>query len=898
MIPLKLQIKNFLSYGPQTQTIDFTAHHLICLTGRNGHGKSALLDAITWALWGQARKVGNVSKPDEGILRLGQSSMMVSLDFRVRDVEYRVRREFTITGSKAASNLDIGVIEPETGRLRGLTDKTIRATQEVITSIIGLDYDTFVNSAFLRQGQSNEFSKKSPKERKEVLASILGLNRYEDLKKAALDKIRVLNTDREHRRLTCTDLQAQLLNREKLAATHNVLCSAMETLSKQIATGAQQEEALVTHRTLCDVHLLEDEKLRLKGEHSALIYQSTVARILELATAWRNTHRMLRRARHSNGTTHMRTILADLEARSLQRTKLVEQLFALKSEEQRLKSLAMIQARERIDVLRKTAHQLYEARVATERDTALLDAQLQELRSKIAASEKEQATVVTQIATLTQMSKTLVKESERFERRKAWYHAMTAQGTARHTELKQIMQRHTLMTHEESPSCPLCEQNVSAGRRRYMLASFERRAHLLNHQITRLSRVLTTLKDALVTDHARISAQTTADHERATCEKKLHELRTIHTQLVHTISDRETVYARLSAQCIESAQRHATAEQVVTAAEQTIEQDIARHPAYHACTTALIQHEKELAELAYDPVQHAMLKEQAGSVITYDEIDRLITENRARGQAIHELIVTAKKIQRESKEITVQRKQYATALQEQRRIDEELKQIRALRAQLAQTQSERIAERATIEQQLAHLQSLQERMAQYEREEKELAQKIQEYSDLAHAVGKDGIQALLIEESIPEIEEEANYLLTKLTDNQAHLSIESLRDLKSGATKETLDIKISDAMGIRAYELFSGGEAFRIDLALRIALSKLLARRAGATLQTLIIDEGFGSQDEEGIAHIMEALYKIQDDFSKIIIVSHMPSMKDQFPVHIAIHKGTQGSTARVIEQG
>ena len=58
------------------------------------------------------------------------------------------------------------------------------------------------------------------------------------------------------------------------------------------------------------------------------------------------------------------------------------------------------------------------------------------------------------------------------------------------------------------------------------------------------------------------------------------------------------------------------------------------------------------------------------------------------------------------------------------------------------------------------------------------------------------------------------------------------------------------------HELFSGGEAFRIDFALRIAISKLLARRAGTALQTLIIDEGFGSQDEEGLAHIMEALYR------------------------------------------
>ncbi|HEX4069393.1 MAG TPA: SbcC/MukB-like Walker B domain-containing protein, partial [Candidatus Babeliales bacterium] len=175
---------------------------------------------------------------------------------------------------------------------------------------------------------------------------------------------------------------------------------------------------------------------------------------------------------------------------------------------------------------------------------------------------------------------------------------------------------------------------------------------------------------------------------------------------------------------------------------------------------------------------------------------------------------------------------------------------------------------------------------------------IDDYQTIATATGKDGIQALLIEEAIPEIEQEANVLLSRLTNNQAQIFIDSLRDLKKGGTKETLDIKISDQAGIRPYELFSGGEAFRIDFALRIAISKLLARRAGTALQTLIIDEGFGSQDDEGLGHIMDALHKIQDDFSKIIIVSHLPTMKDQFPVQFYIEKGVQGSVVHVIEQG
>ena len=229
--------------------------------------------------------------------------------------------------------------------------------------------------------------------------------------------------------------------------------------------------------------------------------------------------------------------------------------------------------------------------------------------------------------------------------------------------------------------------------------------------------------------------------------------------------------------------------------------------------------------------------------------------------------------------------------------------------QLQHIRTEILSLEHTIKEQWLHqqgsleiqLQKISLNEATFKQRATEIQQKTTQHQELctiAHAMGKDGIQALLIEEVIPDIEHEANELLSRLTQNQAHIIIESLKDLKSGKTKETLDIFISDGLGIRPYELFSGGEAFRIDFALRIAISKLVARKAGTALQTLIIDEGFGSQDEEGLSLIMDALHAIQHDFEKIIIVSHLPFMKDQFPVHFTIEKGPMGSNISVYHQG
>jgi len=184
--------------------------------------------------------------------------------------------------------------------------------------------------------------------------------------------------------------------------------------------------------------------------------------------------------------------------------------------------------------------------------------------------------------------------------------------------------------------------------------------------------------------------------------------------------------------------------------------------------------------------------------------------------------------------------------------------------------------------------------------EEELEKSRQEkniYEKLVVAFGKNGIQALIIENALPEIEEEANHLLAKLTNNGTQITIESLRDLKSGRIKETLDIKISDEMGVRDYEMYSGGEAFRIDFSLRISLSKLLARRAGTRLRSLVIDEGFGTQDEEGLDNIVQAIQSISDDFDKILVITHLESIKEAFPVRIEVTKLPEvGSRYKIVK--
>ncbi len=107
---------------------------------------------------------------------------------------------------------------------------------------------------------------------------------------------------------------------------------------------------------------------------------------------------------------------------------------------------------------------------------------------------------------------------------------------------------------------------------------------------------------------------------------------------------------------------------------------------------------------------------------------------------------------------------------------------------------------------------------------------------------------------------------------------------------DTLDILIADPHGTRPYETYSGGEAFRINFAIRLALSRLLTQRSGSDLQTLLIDEGFGSQDATGRAQLLAAINAIAPNFACILVITHIPSLQDAFPRRIEVQPSPQGS--------
>ena len=88
MIPVKLRLRNFMCYRDGVPELRLEGLHVACLCGANGAGKSALLDSMTWALWGKAR-----AKSDDDLITIGRDEMEVELEFLAQGASYRVVRK-------------------------------------------------------------------------------------------------------------------------------------------------------------------------------------------------------------------------------------------------------------------------------------------------------------------------------------------------------------------------------------------------------------------------------------------------------------------------------------------------------------------------------------------------------------------------------------------------------------------------------------------------------------------------------------------------------------------------------------------------------------------------------------------------------------------------------------
>ena len=848
MLPIRLELKNFLPYRT-TDPLRFEGIHLACLTGANGAGKSSLLDAVTWVLWGKAR-----AKRDEDLVHLGQQDMYVQLDFEQEGLIYRVIRRRT-RKQRGSGTLDL-LVQDADQQFNLISEPTVRATQERINQLLRLDYETFVNSAFLQQGKADAFTTRTPKERKQILSDILGLALWEEYENTVKEHLKGLNEQLVRYDLRIKEIDEELAREPALEAA---LAEATQSREEAQTALEDAEKRLAEYD-----HVPHD----LKHAQTQLVQEQTNAKQLDEDVKAAETEM----ARHQERIATYETVIAaqaEIEAgyQTLQTARETDQALADKlrqlsdfgSQEYELEN----KLRDAREVLEQEATQhrtrMSEYERALEQDASadlvVVQAEVEALRQL----EIERKTVQEQVAAMGE---------ERAE--------LEATNRGLRAEMFDIRERLDKLEKVESAVCPVCGQPLDEKHRKELVAQLTLDGKTRGDSYRTHEGRVQAIGDEITSGKGRI---TEIDHDLRRLQPLMEQAGSLQAQ---TDAARDAEKRLISERAgLEAVQKLLD--------EGAYAQDIREQ---------LVVLVNERTKIGYDEESHDEAREQ---LKTYREYEQRQTELQVALNSLPDA-------QSSLESATARRKRTQKALDDKQKqmgeLETEIAQLTVLMDEFRARQSEVSTLRTaaneayqrlvTAEQELNALEGQRLRKAELEKNIEAARYEQGLYDDLRVAFGKNGIPAMIIETAIPELESAANDLLRRMSDGRMALTFSTQREKITGGVAETLDIQIADELGTRDYEMYSGGEAFRINFAIRVALSQMLARRAGAHLRTLFVDEGFGTQDADGRDRLVEAITAIQDDFDLILVITHLDELRDHFPVHVIVEKMPGGSRVSV----
>ncbi|HFE66988.1 MAG TPA: SMC family ATPase [Chloroflexi bacterium] len=756
------------------------------------------------------------------------------------------------------------------------------------------------------------------------------LRRRETAVQQKKQQLQTLETGLTRARHRLGDLQGTLAKRQAERAAYEKLLAQAETITADYAdwqaadaeARAWQEKADVYHRLQEAIRPYElaiaQEKSRLEQRLQALTARAAE---VEQAVAERETVRQTLAASQAR---------LDELAAALQALAEQEQLWREKQTElQRLQAErnALLQERER---LQKQAQRMDK-----------LGAEEKAVSQNLTDAEQELVRLNAEISNLGELHNqhaALLAEKN----------ALESDQPRLRAEFKRRNERISQLQEDVDGRCPLCDQPLTEEHRQNVLAQLEtERAEIeaqgkaANDRILVLDQEISGMEQRLRQAPKLEQQQQTQRDRKARAEARLAEIRQALAEwqaegaarlaeLDTAVSDDRAI-ALLQAEVNElaaavqeksrldkerqeqqrrfsqSEARLAEIDRLIEAWETSGKAELAQVEAQLAgedfaaeARAARAKLEAQLAEIGYDEAAHEAARQARQALAEVPERQQQLKQAEAAVKPLEDALADlAGQMTAQEEAVAELEAQRDTAVAELEMLAAASRDLRQVEDEVFRLREEQALAERTVgaaQQKLAVLDSLRDRREQLQEEQTAVARQIQRLKLLEKACGRSGVQALLIEQALPEIEDHANDLLDRLTGGEMRVLFSTQRQLKSrDGVAETLDIKIQDGAGERPYENYSGGEQFRINFAIRLALSQILARRSGARLQTLVIDEGFGSQDPQGRQKLVEAIHTIEDDFAVILVITHIEELRDQFSNQIVVEKRPSGSTIAVV---
>ena len=828
MRPLELTVEGFRSYRGRA-SFDWRDRRLVGIVGPIGSGKSSILDAISFALYGKTPQVESATK---SLIHQLADQSHVELRFHVNGQVWRAVRSLRRRGASGHQLELLASDAPDADIVETVTLE--RDMNARIEQLLGMDFKTFCRSVLLAQNRFAEFLKATPAHRDAVLKGVFGFERLDDalrVAKSRLDRVEMELASFEKERDRVSDARARLDQARAGAQTTQARLAALDAAGPEIERLEKERDAAAgeTEAATARIKTLEEIVAALPPasvvETAIAAARDAGARVAD-AKAAREQAEQLRKELDAE--------LADVASRHGDR----EQFRSFEH---------MVQAHERqIDEARS-------ARTEVERSEAELAA------GRSLAQERETAAGASATA--------LAAADEALT---VALHVVEA-ARASVMDAKHIEMAHELRgTLEAGAPCPVCRQDVhtlpKAGTAPKVAAAEKALA-----KAGRAEADARASKDRCAADDA--SARTAATEASGDIGKA----ETVLDRAITALAAADAALAATKGQLVEWLGEEGDVrslfdarEAELTAAERAV--DEARTQVEHARSA----HEDAVRQAEDAGTRIATVANRlSGGWGRLDE-DRDVTADPDTIEAafadVREAIVARHERSNEERLEAVVRAEEAAAARAEL--------LGSL--DLAPTDDFR---RALTEAGVAH--------GTATALVSELEERIAAASDLERRVletqGRRGIAKRLADDLLPS--RFLGFLLEEERAELAELGSEHFEQLTDNAYRFTDDDRFEildmNAAGTkRKADSLSGGETFLASLALALALAEMVAR-GGGRLDSFFLDEGFGSLDPDHLDRAMEGIGRLvsADDRRLVVLVSHVSEMREAIEDLIVLDK-------------
>ena len=1025
MKPISLTIEAFGPYRDSV-TLDFSAlqdHSMFLISGPTGAGKTSILDAMVYALYGEPS--GEVRKTDAIRSDFAEPERITRVDFSfvIGEAQYRVERlPKQLVAKKRGTgmreqNASATVYEMKDGEWKVIATSAA-AIRDTVQRIIGFRKDQFLQVVLLPQGEFRKLLVASTSEREELLHTLFRTELYRKLQealKAAYDDakagieenltkqaalIQSIPHDEDTPVLTAQHVRELLANREpyrdELVVKRDEAVAEVEqfnALRKEWAVYNQAHQSLAQAASTLDlVKAREGDRSSLSEKVQFLTsltpsyelykqFSDKQGVLKTLETALSDAKKDVEIAsQHESKCTEAHDVLASQgETIQAKRTTLAQlrkqsekfdELALLNQELTSLKSNLETQDREKTEAELQAQHKLVadlevalgEARKQFQANGKTLESipriqeqlsQLQRYSELLAQKQKIQNDIDAKDRSLTAIDESVKNSKVQLERLE---HLM-AEGRAFElvhlivdnepcpvcgsTEHPQLASKPELYpTKEEIEAAravrdeALQKQASEIGQKETLVIRLHELDEAVNDQVSKLTSSIDGFSEdtfdsiqqdllsqmdrliALRSDTEQLS-KTIATNEDALSEakEKLAKLETAHKALLESLHDLEvqisSVQAKIDAvsKILPTTDLDAWRKQI-----ESLETDInAYDEQVEVCKTNLEAAREQLnAKRGRLETLSAQVQEETNNLdVIYKEYTKSLELISLCEADFIELLGDYKALDTFRTELHALDEAFNKA---QAVYDAALKVAKSV-AEPSATVSDEVYDAAVerrdtlvgnlaawdketkhIETTLASLEALDAAMGEARNEVEFLSR----LNDLANG-GEQGFKNVTFERYVlgailDEVVYAANLRLQKMT--RSRYSLERSDYTGGGRGKQGLDLAVMDAFTgqSRPANTLSGGETFLASMALALGLADVIQSYAGGIhMDTMFIDEGFGTLDPDTLDLAMETLVQLQSSGRLIGMISHVPELKTRIPAHLEVTRGDDGSTAKFV---